>query len=687
MTRMLHNKLFFTVLVIIGLLSINCLGSVVSNTPTKQTESKWYEQVQVYDMVALPPNDVNRFHVTVNGLWNGFYSEENISSPFAFGRYLESIYSGKTYNTDEEFVSGQHEQGLLCPGTVLTTQGHRSFQGDLVEQYACRSSDGKIAQWDLNGAVFMCSNNPGWIQWIIEQGKKIIDADGDLIVLDEIQGNGFVIWFQFLSQYLNIDEPGFCQYCIGGFRNYLNETYTSIELLELFGIDDIETYDLTSRIADTIDLTYYDRIAADPLIKDYIEFQEWENYKAKVHAINELRSYAKSEGKECVICANSFALGTPRTGDFWVKGLQFSEALDFYCFENEYGPKSDVLLPRVPRNKWIAWVKLASAATNLSPVILLKAGAVQSIWENPFFILGRVGNYLSIQCAEAYASGGSFANWFVKPLDKWWKWRGCAKIYRFVLENRELYESKSEIYNPIGVLYLYGEGMRDNSDSYLGLGQLLAESNIPYEVIFDGDGLYLNETLTIDKLNEYELIIIPNVIDITSTQEMIIKEYVQNGGIAIINDPEELNLENTEGEQSYRDGYFYVMLEDKGYEYFYSYNDKYRSEVTEIIYSYIEEVIAIKNSDRKVVAFPYYQLDEDRVVVHLVNYNHHFLFDIIRPRLFVKIEIKKPSFDINSVSMITSDFPINMEIDFSVEDDYVSFTIPLLRIYDVVIIE
>ncbi len=89
-------------------------------------------------MVALPPNDVQKFHITVNGLWNGFFVE-NLSSPFAYGRYFESIYSGKTYESDEEFVQSQHDQGLLVPGTILTTQGHESLQGDLLEEFACRS--------------------------------------------------------------------------------------------------------------------------------------------------------------------------------------------------------------------------------------------------------------------------------------------------------------------------------------------------------------------------------------------------------------------------------------------------------------------------------------------------------------------------------------------------------------------
>ncbi len=673
--------------VMIGLLVGSGLGTVGSFSPTKSGDLKWFEQIQVYDMLALPPNDVRRYYVTVNGLWNGFYSPENISSPFAFGRYLESLYSGQTYSSDEEFVSVQHERGLLCPGTVLTTQGHRSLQGDLVEQYACCSAEGELAQWDFEGGVFMCSNNPGWIEWVIEQGKKIIDADGDLIVLDEIQGNGFVVWFQWLSQYLGLRESGFCQYCIGGFREYLSEKYSPSELLELFGIDDIDSYDLTSRIAETMSLTYTERVAADPLIEDYVSFQEWENYEAKVHVIEELRSYATSEGKECVVCANSFALGTPRTGDFWVKGLQFSEALDFFCFENEYGAESDVLLPRFPRNKWVAWEKLAAAATNSNPVVLLKAGAMQSIWENPFFLLGNVNNYLAVHCAEAYAVGGSFANWYVKPLDRWWTWMGCARIYRFVLEHRELYEVESIMDSSVGVVYLYGEGMRENSDSYLGLGQLLSESNIPYEVVFDGDGIFLEETLTLDMLNGSEVVIVPNVVDITSAQEMVLKEYVQGGGIAIVNDPEELGLDPVEGEQSYGDGVFYVMLEDKGWEYYHSYNDVYRQEVVEVVDSYVERMITIENSNRKVVAYPYYQPEEERVVVHLVNYDHHFLFDFMRPKFSVKIKMQKPVFDVSSVSVVSPDFPNSRELEFVVEGDVVSFTVPLLRVYDVVIVE
>ena len=81
------------------------------------------------------------------------------------------------------------------PATILTTQGHASFQGDQTESFACRSLSGAVADWDPDaaggGAPWMCSNNPNWINWIIEHGKRAIDAGADLIVLNPINKSSY----------------------------------------------------------------------------------------------------------------------------------------------------------------------------------------------------------------------------------------------------------------------------------------------------------------------------------------------------------------------------------------------------------------------------------------------------------------------------------------------------------------
>ena len=436
-------------------------------------------------MVALPPEDIEKYHITVNGLWNGFMGEENLSSPFALGRYLESLYSGEIYTSDEEFVESQHDKGLIVPATILTTQGHRSFQGEDLEDFACRSIDGELCYWDEGAnSYWMNSNNPEFIDWCINHGKKAIDAGADLIVLDEIQGNGFVPMFQWASQYTGLPAPGFSNHTIEGFRNNLTEMFNSNELEILFDIENISYYNLRNRIAETMSLTYYDRISADPLIQYYIDYLEVSNYHAKKRLVEELRDYANNSGKDIIIGANSFALGTNRPAGYWPKGLIFSDMLDVFVFENEYTAIENVLIPDFPRSKWLAWEKLSRAATSSPAVILLSAGAFASISpkHQALCFPKYYSKYLGILCAEAFANKGSFVNWYYRPWEKSENWEDCAEIYNFVLNNVDIYDTESIIDTSLAILYIYGKGMRTKTDTYLGLAQALSESNIPYEV-------------------------------------------------------------------------------------------------------------------------------------------------------------------------------------------------------------
>jgi len=168
--------------------------------------------------------------------------------------------------------------------------------------------------------------------------------------------------FQWASQYIGLSAPGFSNHTIENFRFYLNEMFTSFELKQLFNIEEILSYNLRNRIAESMNLTYNERISADSLINHYISYLEVSNYHAKKRLVQELRDYALDSGKEIVIGANSFALGTNRPAGYWPKGLLFSEILDVFIFENEYTAIENNLIPDFPRNKWLAWEKLARAA-------------------------------------------------------------------------------------------------------------------------------------------------------------------------------------------------------------------------------------------------------------------------------------------------------------------------------------
>jgi len=257
-------------------------GCSIETSVIKTSQSvEWFKQPQVYNMVAFPSENIEKYHITVNGLWNGFIGD-NLSSPFALGRLLESVFNGQTFNSDKEFVDEQHARGMLVPATILTIQGHRSLQQEHFEEFACRSVNGELCYWDVDAdSYWMNAINPSFIDWCIQHGKKAIDAGADMIVLDEIQGNSFALTYQFASQYIGISAPGFSNETIEGFRHNLFDKFTYQNLLQLFNINNINTVDLKTRISSTMNLAYNERILEDPLIEEYQRYLEISNFEAK----------------------------------------------------------------------------------------------------------------------------------------------------------------------------------------------------------------------------------------------------------------------------------------------------------------------------------------------------------------------------------------------------------------------
>ncbi|MCP2597632.1 hypothetical protein NLC93_07175, partial [Candidatus Aminicenantes bacterium AC-335-G13] len=656
-------------------------------------EKDWYQKVQIYCMVALPPEDVEKFHITVNGLWNGYIGE--ISSPFAFGRLMESIFSGNTYNSDKEFVETMHDQGLLVPATILTAQGHRKMQGAEFEKLACRSSKGKLPNFDLEAdSYFMCANNPNWINWMIKHGKKAIDAGADLIVLDEIQGNSFFPMFQFIAHYIGTEEPGFCSYCIEGFRKHLRNRYSPQELKDKFNINDIDKENLLQRIASTNSLPYKERVETDPLVKEYIYFQELNNYLGKKKLIEALKNYAKQKGKEIPISANSYTLGTNRWAGYWAKGLIFSDLVDFYTFENAYTIFEDVPNLSFPRNKWLAWEKLARAATNAPAVILPDTEAIKEIVNNSTQKNKSYKNYLYILMAEAYANQGAFVNYYIKGWGTPENWLNCAKLAEFIIKNQDLYNTPSKTYASIGLLLLYTENLKDRIFSYLGFAQALAESNIPFDVIFGGGGPYLKNRINLKKLNDYELLIIPEAKNISSRQKNTIQQYVKEGGKALIFDPETFGLTGT-GEVTYGKGSFIIsptwtygnMEWNIGSLYFFNYENSLREQISSLVKLFVPVTPIMENTDRKVITYPYYQPEKRRIVVHMVNYDHNLENDEIATKKDLVIRIKIPDYPMaKSAFIISPDFEEKIFLKPEIKNNFWEFKIPSLNVYNVIVI-
>ncbi len=689
--KKLINNIFFIIIIFIFVFSFlfNAANGthreicVNNDSITNIASNQWFKQPQIYNMVSFPTEDIEKYHITVNGLWNGFIGN-NLSSPFAFGRLFEEAFNGINYKTDKEFVDAQHAKGMLVPATILTTQGHRSFQLDQFDTLASRSIDGKLCPWDLQAdSYWMNANNPDFIDWCIQHGKKAIDAGADMIVLDEIQGNSFIPLYQWSSQYTGNPAPGFSDISIEAFRDYLQAKYSSTELKELYDINDINTFDLKNRIASTMNYTYYNRIQADPLFKDYDIFLETSNFEAKKHLIESLRSYASNQKKEIVISANSYALGTNQPFGFWPKGLLFADLIDMFTFENTYTAVQDQTIPTFYQTKWLAWERLAYAATNSPAVIIIDTKTVQEINEKniPFF---GFSNRLGILCAEAFANKGSFVNYHFQVSSRKRNWKQVEKIHQFVMNHKEFYNYISEPYGSVAVLFLYGEGMREHMNTYLGCAQALSESHIPYEVLFDGDGYYINDSISLTNLQKFPLIIIPSLLNVTNNQLVTILQYVNQGGIAIIFDGEQIGFPDANGEVIHGNGKFYVFVEDIGKKYFETYIDEYRKTISNAIKCYLNDTIILSEENRKIIATPYINENEE-IIVHLVNYDHIGLFDFIWPHNNIEIQIRMPDFPLSYIQLFNTDGSV-IELSYTIQNNYLLFTVPFLKDYGLVII-
>jgi len=615
-----------------------------------KTISEWIKKPQIYSVTVFDKKDSEKFSITVNGLWNGYIGK--VSSPFAFGRMLLSYYENKNYDSDQKFVEYLHKNSFIVPATILTTQGHETLQGNKLKELSCKSYNGEISDWDLTAeSKFMCSNNDNWLEWMFLHGKKAIDSGADLIVLDEIQGGGFIPLYQWLGQFTGMKEPGFCEHCIEGFRNYLKTNFTSEELKEKFNILNIENEELKERINSTKALKYFERVAKGPLIKEYINFNEKNNYLLKKRLVQSLRSYAKLKGRNIAISANSYAIGGIQIGDYWVKGLIFSDFLDFYTFENHYSAVANQILSPYPRNKWIAWEKLAFQATGNTFVSMLDTGTIKELDKKTN--IGKFSNYLYIRFMEAYINKGAFAIYYGKPFNNYKTWEKCAEAAKFIRTHNDLFMKDSKTLSDIAILFLYSENLRNRYFSYLGISQILSESNIGYDVIFGGGGKYLKDRVKSNELKKYPLIIIPNSKQIEDNQKDKIKDYVREGGKAIIFSGESFGLNGT-GIKNYGKGVFIVLDSwfyenrewDIGSLYFFSYEDKYRKSLRDLFLKLTNSFQYTENVERKIIVTPYYNFDKNQIIIHVLNYDHNINTDSTKEKENIEIKIKPPLFQL-----------------------------------------
>ncbi len=369
---------------------------------------------------------------------------------------------------------------------------------DFTEKFleaACYNLDGKPITvpwlWDHkykgHPYYWWCTNSPEFRRYLTHRLQQVMSANPDGLHIDDYTGTaGCVTWL----------GGCFCPHCMAGFRDYLahQDSPETKKTLADLGVTDMANFDygqfLRSRGVKLDE--YLKRRWTMPLAREFLDFQ----MKANTQFVAEFRRQAERlRGKPIAFCVNS-GLGSP-------EALAIAPHLTYFCCEVGHQAAKGQL-PGHP----IYVYKLADGLRR--PVASTASG-----YDWAFINEHKKEGLVRLWIALSYAMGHNFmaphrqwcytkekgTHWYDGP-DEAYAW-----VYQFVRQEARLLDGY-EALAPAAVLY-------DNAARRQGRANIepicirLAELNIPFTVVVQGDDWLEGYELTAEKLAGFRTVIVP----------------------------------------------------------------------------------------------------------------------------------------------------------------------------------
>ena len=114
-----------------------------------------------------------------------------------------------------------------------------------------------------------------------------------------------------------------------------------------------------------------------------------------------------------------------------------------------------------------------------------------------------------------------------------------------------------------------------------------------------------------------------------------------------------------------------------------------RSEIEDIVNQSLSARITPGNFSKDIGIQVYYKADApQKIYAHFINYDYELQQDQVNEQENISVEIRLPAgFNAQAVKVISPDFEGTEEIEFTITNEYITFTVPQLHIWDVVVIE
>lgn len=626
----------------------------------------WLGKTQTYCMVPVLPETAAKLHVTVNGVWAGISG----THPILTSKDIVPAVTAKYGDNPKAFVDACHQSGLVVFSVVNGLEGFTSLRsaGVDLDKMACRDAQGKPIQAGKD-MILMCTNNPDWLKWEIDHGKRGIDLGADAVFVDTPMSSAFVSGFL---------RGGFCPHCLANFEKYLNNNFTRAQLAERFDLAEFDAKAVAARLSPLQNLSdpknrpHHNSSKDDLLFREFIYCQEQASFDTRKRLVEALRAHARSKARKIALVTNAADLGSVNPGGHWVRALMFADLFDLFAYEQNLEPAGMTSneVTRYPRGKWAAYHRLAHAVHGRRAPAVIHAGAMGRVLIDVLTKRKTTNTWMEVQSAEAYAANGAYIQYYIEPngmklfLDKCWS--GATRHAGFVQSHLDFYDGELRSGSPLAILFLMNERGRTIPavfPSYLGFAQALTEANFPFDVVFAGDGHYVRDRLTNENLRPYQTILVPSPIAPTPNQQRLIQKFVEAGGTLVCQEPEKLGLTRRDETAppassclatSFRHGKGEVLVlrgkitdtwtDDAGANFFKTYEPGLRTEIARLAESLHLARILPEEATGKISAFPVLQLDKKRLLLHLVNYDIDYDKDAIRERSNLTVRVRRPGF-------------------------------------------
>jgi len=615
--------------------------------------ASWYSCPQVWGKDETHPLNVNLSRARQENLW-------------VAGNIWPLFESPTDPSPLRSTAAGAHSAGLKIIGqvwnTILSKDNPDAAALTAAGVEAIKYNGQKFADWYIT----TCPNQPAWRNYQKEVVRGIASA--------EVDGFG-TIYGDWLV------ERCFCSSCEAYFRAYLKSHYTSSQLLT-WGIPDIDAFDysdyLSARGITQAQIVDDSDKSAIPLLEDYYKMKD----QLAAEYLNELAGTARAYGKSDLIIMN----GAEGCSAAKYIRLPTLEVLSYYA---DFDPLN--LIFSYKENSPAIYYKILKSMRPNSGLV------VGLIDESAGGIINGAGNpekYIYGLMAEALANRALFYD-----QDRIGLWNGQAlnwstapslnlKVETFLQRYYPAFDlDKLQSCAKIGILYSAKSQLKCDrlypnlgEKSIAGIGKALSKTGHQYDVIFNGDGELMPETIAPGILSRYELIIIPEMISLTDNEKSSLLSYVNAGGKLLAYANLDGSFPLTPGEATYGSGKIYYETNPLPRYYNGTASRTYLNTIEAQVDHYLSSKLVSGISQTSILAQVWKTSDPERVYLHLINHD----FDNTITNLLITMEVPA-NFWPDKLYLASPDLA-EQPLIYIKNTQTITFTVPELDVWDLLIL-